>query len=65
LLYGLAYPIEDTPEPAEISGASDSEDNASELTPANRLRDLEQLKQGGLISQEEYEAKRRELVAKL
>ncbi len=63
--YEQAHPIEDPPDPEDIPGALATEDNASELTPANRLRDLEQLKQGGLISQEEYEAKRRELVAKL
>jgi hypothetical protein len=36
---------------------------AAEISPARKLRDLEQLKKDGLINQEEYSQKRAEIMA--
>ncbi len=57
--YKDASATPDAPAPMPASAAS------SEKTPAERMRELKQLFDDGVITQEEYEAKRRELLDKM
>ncbi|MCI0394944.1 MAG: SHOCT domain-containing protein [Chloroflexi bacterium] len=51
--------------PAAAGAPSPAPAVATADDPADRLRQLNELRQGGVISQEEYEAKKAEILAKL
>lgn len=46
----------------EIETEPESSDMAPRMDPARKLRDLEQLRKDGLVSQEEYTRKRHEIL---